>query len=326
MKFILQKITIFICFILTHQPIAAMEEYSIKNPLVENLSLNNQENTEKSCNQEKQAEIVQVLPEFYTFKLPEQTFRVNSEEFQEINSGFSVMIVISDLKYLSSTLSDTQNIIQFSEKNIKKFVVPQENPSLKKIEQNVHSAILDESEKNIKRYIIPKENPSLKKKKQNIHSTILNEFELRSGPIDEEILKSLASPDFPKYKKLSLHTCGLGSGEDKYAYLHNYSPQPNFTPLLKDVLLYQTELKSLCLAGNSLNDDDIDILKDSLSGLKKLTYLTFYMNRITDKGAEILKDILLSLPNLIHFNIKANDLTGKGITILSGCGIKDVHF
>ncbi|MDP4724905.1 MAG: hypothetical protein NWS47_01235 [Alphaproteobacteria bacterium] len=144
-------------------------------------------------------------------------------------------------------------------------------------------------------------------------------FEVRGKTIGEHTLRALADPTHQKYKRLSLHTCGIGSGKQKYSTVEVNESGTLLVHFLLNALLNQTEVGSLCLAGNVLNDEDITVLAPALKNLTNLTYLSFYMNRISDQGALTLaNEVLPHLVNLRFLDLAANDVTDIGVASLAG--------
>ncbi len=143
-------------------------------------------------------------------------------------------------------------------------------------------------------------------------------FEVRGKIIGEHTLRALANPESQKYRRLSLHTCGIGSGESKYSTDKIHENASQLTPFLLSALSNQTEVESLCLAGNVLNDDDIAVLTPALKCLTKLTHLNFYMNRISDQGALTLANEVLPYLQLNSLDLSGTDVTDIGIASLAG--------
>lgn len=143
-------------------------------------------------------------------------------------------------------------------------------------------------------------------------------FEVRSKVIGKYTLQALANPESQKYLRISLHTCGIGSGISKYSIDKINEDTSQLTPFLLNALLNQTEVESLCLAGNVLNDDDIAVLTPALKNLTNLTYLSFYMNRISDTGALTLATKVLPNLQLKSLDLSGTDVTDIGIASLAG--------
>ena len=162
--------------------------------------------------------------------------------------------------------------------------------------------------------------PNLVEQNEVVTFKIGGKFEVRSKIIGEHTLRALADPTRQKYRHISLHTCGIGSGEQKYSTVIVNEEAALLVPFLRDALLNQTEVSFLCLSGNVLNDNNIAILAPALKRLTNLTHLSFYMNRISDQGALTLAyEVLPHLTRLTSLNLAGTDVTDTGIAALAGC-------